>query len=214
MAVAKPPHLEVIITARHVSVDISNKYYFIVQTGSLVAADMQSVADWIQTKYVAPILSTMARETTVYPPVCKYQNGASYFESTGADGPETGGSTISDPGEEPAGMMPEQNAVVLQKRTNLGGRSKRGRWFFGFVPELFAVDSTLNDNAVGQYQTLAKVLLAVQTITPISKTLLPVHYDAKNNAFHQLTQERACQEIMSRRDRRYPKWPLFYNAAT
>lgn len=50
---------------------------------------------------------------------------------------------------------PELVAVVIRKRTSHGGKTGRGRWFIGCVPEDYTTIGVLGSTAIAAYQSLA-----------------------------------------------------------
>lgn len=103
-------------------------------------------------------------------------------------------------------MMPEENAVVIQRRTGLPGRSKRGRVYIPYVSEEAAIDSTLDAPYITLYKSLATALK-----TPLVSggiTLSPRTPSFKDSTLYPVVETRVLSEICSRRQRRFPKRPL------
>lgn len=103
-------------------------------------------------------------------------------------------------------MFPEECAVVIQRRTGLPGRDKRGRIFIPFIGEADADDSTLTAPAVTRFKALATALK-----TPLVSggiTLSPRTPSFQSGILNPVIQCRVLSEICSRRQRRSPKRAL------
>lgn len=130
-----------------------------------------------------------------------WRDGTEQFDAISNEAPFVG--VIS-----PAGVMPEEVAVDVQRRTGRAGRQSRGRVFFPFVPSSFVVGSTLTSAAITAYQSAA-VPLGTTAVISVgggdNAELTPKHFDRKANVLRQIVGVRVMQEVASRRDRRFIK---------
>jgi len=106
-------------------------------------------------------------------------------------------------------FMGEEVAVVLQRRTSKPGRSKRGRIFLPFVPVSYSSASTLTTTAITKYSAVGTAMEQDVVYDGVSYT--PATPNFKDNVLENVTQVRLVGEIMSRRDRRFPKRPAIFN---
>lgn len=103
----------------------------------------------------------------------------------------------------------EEIAVVIQRRSNSPGRNKRGRIFLPFVPQTFVNESSLSGPAVTAYKAVATAMEAERTYD--GTTYVPCTPNFKDGFLEEVKQCRLVGEIMSRRDRRFPKRPAVYS---
>lgn len=165
---------------------------------TMTQAALQTFANTLFTTLTVslePVLAGQAEFRQIY---MKLAGGSDELEAYSTNSPIAGGAA--------GDMFPEEVAVVIQRRTGKPGRNKRGRIFLPFVPEEFAVDSTLTATAVGLYKTLATALKTPFVSGGI--TLSPLTPDFKNSILEPVIQTRVLSEVMSRRQRRFPKKPL------
>lgn len=64
----------------------------------------------------------------------------------------------SGPGTVTGDALPGFAAAIIQKRTPNGGRSGRGRWYFGGVAEVLTTGSALNGAGQAAYGALASII--------------------------------------------------------
>lgn len=121
------------------------------------------------------------------------------FEASSEAAPSPGSATAGD-------VLPEEDAVVIQRRTGLRGRGKNGRIFLPFVPEAFAIDSALTSAAITKYKALAaKIAQPIAAIEGLPHVLEPRQPNFKNNLLLPIVSCRVVDNTCSRRDRRTPK---------
>ena len=99
--------------------------------------------------------------------------------------------------------LPEEDVLCIQKRTGLVGRSKRGRIFFPFVPEIHQENGDLN--AAGLAAAAGLATMVKSNVVHSSTTFGPHHLDNKNSLLIPIVQTGYVTTICSRRDRRNPK---------
>lgn len=66
--------------------------------------------------------------------------------------------------------LPSYAAAVIQKRTSVGGKQGRGRWFVPFVPELFTDESLIEGASLAQYDLLGTAYMDSFIITGVACT--------------------------------------------
>ncbi len=205
-----PPHLQITMNFARGDARASCILYYLPTGGDpIVASNIAANCDAVQSTLATRFAECMAYPVTVLPCTGKYTSGANQFEATSTDGPVEGGVGSSSV---PLDCMPEENAIVIQRRTNLAGRSKRGRIFVPFVPETFANDSTINAIALPILKSLATDLVRKIEVSTFEIELMPVQPDWKNSLLHQVQSCRVVSEICSRMDRRLPRRPVAFLA--
>lgn len=102
-------------------------------------------------------------------------------------------------------VLPEQNCVVVQRRTGQPGRNKRGRVFIPFVPESYANGSSLSVTGHGAYQAIAGMIASNVTAGPDDSVFIPVTKNYKTATLENVVQGRFLTEIGTRDDRKFIK---------
>jgi hypothetical protein len=207
-----PSHLEVTMNfAFKENANSCILYYLDLGNGSGVTdQEMENSADAIQAMVGPAFAACMSPATKVNPCTVRWKSGVDYYEAQSTDNPITGSylptqMTLED-------LLPEECAVVIQRRTNLGGRSKRGRIFVPFVPETLATDSALTEIGLAKYKNVGtKIMQTVEMAGP-GIMWTPCTPDWKNGNLHQILHTRVVSEICSRKDRRAPRRPVYYQA--
>lgn len=136
-----------------------NVLWFLFDSGSL-PSDLQglafSLADQLNTNINDPLSVLTTSETDLIGiHVSMHINGVIYDSVV----PFT-----SLTGDEPADTLPEYCAAVVQKRTAVAGRSGRGRWFVGCVPETAADNSSLVPTYIADMETLAAAFITTLNV--------------------------------------------------
>lgn len=168
--------------------------------GTLNQTNLNTFANTLFTTLQVSVLPCLAPDAEFVQVKIKAFEGSNEFEALSTGAPVSGTAT----GE----MMPEENAVVIQRRTGKIGRSKRGRIFFPFIAEPDADDSELTTSAINKFKTLCTAI-----ITPFvggGMTVNPVTPDFKNGVLETVTQARVVGSIMSQRPRRDPRVPTVF----
>jgi hypothetical protein len=174
--------------------------YMVPTNGTPDPAKMNLLADTFAAKYKGPIKDVLPTTCQLVNVRVLWNGDDTQFEGASTDGPDVG-LVESD-------FMGEEIAVVLQRRTNFRGRNMRGRIFIPFVPKDYVLQSTLTTEAINNYTSLCDVLKTSTTYD--AKTYEPRHVDRKTQTTPAITSWRLVGEIMSRRDRRFPKRPVVY----
>lgn len=178
-----------------------NRLYYSVATPPTTIAHLNSAADIIRAsvgvKYI-PLLSEqcglVAVQTEYYAPDSELQG-----DSTDGD---TDGSGEGDP-------FPDEVCLEIQRRTGRRGRENRGRIFISGIAEAHAGAGRLVGAIEVPAQALADSMKLVLNGAPASVgAMTPKHWDRKNNTLETVTDCRAMDVLVSRRDRRRPLVPL------
>lgn len=123
--------------------------------GGTAQDDAQTVADALRDAFDDPMNAVTTEETDLIGVHVAYTiSGSTYI----AVAP-----FLNETGSIPEDTLPEYCATVIQKRTASPGKSGRGRWYIGCVPETFADNSELTDAAIAAYAALKTQLVTGQT---------------------------------------------------
>lgn len=137
-----------------------------------------------------------------------YYGGSSQLDAigSGALGPGNGGRSVP--------CLPEEDAVVIRKKTGLAGRTHRGRIFMPLVPAEFQIDGRLTDDGMSAYQDLAYKFKQVWTFSGdiAAVTGTPKHAAWSAGTLDTIVETGVVADVLNRRDRRDPK-ALFYVAS-
>lgn len=158
-------------------------------------ATVTTYANAFNTAYataVAAALTTAHQLTSV---TLKWVTGGAEVEGDNNNGPVAG--TVS------GDTLPEVNTMVIQRRTGLVGRMKRGRIFFPYVPESFQDEGDLSGSGITAAAALAGMVKS--DVVASGVTYKPQHFDHKNNVLVPVVQAGYLNQVTTRRDRRSPK---------
>lgn len=179
-------------------------YYRLANGPAPSAGEMIGIADDFQTHFgggaqgILPVQCRMARVSAMW------KSGAVQVEGVSGNNPVVGGVSGSD-------ILPEEDAVLLRRRTGLAGRSKRGRVFLPYVPETFQASGTLTQAARTAYSTFGGLMMSTLS-TGTGQDFEPCTVDFKNGALLPLVAVEYVSTTVSRRDRRHPKRLFSYPA--
>lgn len=211
---AFPPYLQVTLNWSSSSVSYESKLYYRAAGGGEAYWDqtnIKTIADAIYAKIDGPLRAVIPAYVFLNPITVRSQGGAIDVEDQSSEDSAPGLYVTSIPELDETDVMPEGNQVVIQRRTGLRGRSKRGRVFLPFVPEELADNSTLNAVGLDRYKAVAGVFSSNITV-PEYGDLEAVTLDYKNQLCLHVTQCRVVSEVLYRRDRRAPKRPVYFAA--
>lgn len=160
---------------------------------------MPGIADTIHAKFNGP-LRAIFEPTTFFEGIdLVYLTSDVRWEASSTEDPQAGTAAAGD-------VLPEEDAVVIQRRTGLPGRGKHGRIFLPFVPEAFALDSALTVAALTKYKDVATAMgEAVAGVEGEVPPLFPRTPLFKLNVLQPVVACRVLDNTCSRRDRRDPK---------
>lgn len=159
-------------------------------------ANVGTFANAFKTAFSTAIPPSMAENCEVQKITLKHVTGGSEVEGDNTNGTIAGTVTSSD-------TLPEEDVVVIQRRTGLVGRNKRGRVFWPYVPETFQADGELQGGAITVYTAIATMIK--NPVTGSGNTYSPCTLDHKNGILVPVVQTGVVLQICSRRDRRSPK---------
>ena len=173
-----------------------------------------AVADFILAKLGTACRAVIPPYIKFNPIVVRTHGDGTDLEDTSSEASGAGTYTIlqSELGLGENDVLPEGNQVVIQRRTGLAGRSKRGRVFIPYVPETFCDNSTLNAVGLPKYKTLAQKIAQSIEAGDNGETLDACTPDFKNQVMVHVTHARVVSEVLYRKDRREPKRPVYFKA--
>jgi len=165
-------------------------------TGTSTAPDPQTeandIAEAIQAMISPNLADCVTTETTCIGVEATVNTGGSAFVGVSAF-TDLAGTVVGD-------TLPEYCAVVVQKRTAAPGRSGRGRWFLGCVPESFADNSSVEDTAKSAYTTMLNPMSAPLTVDGL--TLTPQLHSALNDSLTPIVVLHIDDQLGTQRRRR------------
>lgn len=194
-----PAHLAVTLRLLHRDDEANCILYYTKSSGpGPEPASISDEADWFDAAFRAKMLLCINPDVRWLGTRVRYLTTDLDLEGYSTDGSAVG-TAVSDDTE------PEEVAVLIQRRTSLPGRNKRGRIFLPFVPSDYLEGSALNETAIGFYSAVALEIAETQINTATANTWTPVQPNWKDGNLIPVTHTRLDSEVKSRRDRREPK---------
>lgn len=195
-------HLEVTLTYQddH-SARYTNKLYYAATVGTISLANINTMCGELEAALLTTLRPCFSNVVHIQPLFAVWKAGAVQFEGQAMAGDHSGT-------QDEAENLPEDDAVIIKRTTGKGGRSKRGRIFMPFVPEIFQSSSALTDEAITIYRSWAKAIKIEQVLPTSGITLVAKQPDFKNDVLEDLLETWVVRDIRSRKDRRYPKYEL------
>jgi len=123
------------------------------------------------------------------------------FYSEGQPYTATGLTTVT--GSITGDQLPDYAAVVMQKRTATSGRSGRGRWYVGPVPELFSDENVITDTAHTAYELVRADWFATLDVAGWG-FMLPCLNSVKDQVLRRLTGGATNIVLGTIRGRKFP----------
>lgn len=164
---------------------------------ALDAANVQTAANDFKTAYATAIPAVITSSHTLHRVELVQTSGVNQIDAV-SNSAAVAGSVSGD-------VMPEEVAVLIQRRTGLVGRNKRGRVFIPCVPDSFVTGSGLTSGALTAYTAVATMIKSGVNTNSAVNSFEAVQPDYKTNQLETITQCRAYSEVVSRRDRRFIK---------
>lgn len=195
-----PRHFEATLRFRRGNAQASCILYYTPDVGSGEPdfENMPMIADAVHAHFSGAIQGIINVGTEFLGVDVIYATTDVRWEASSTEG-AVAGEVVGDP-------LPEEDAVVVQRRTGLPGRGKSGRVFLPFVPETFATDSALTAGALVEYKAFAlKMSEFVAAVEGGFPALSPVQPIFKTSTFLPVISCRVLDNTCSRRDRRDPK---------
>lgn len=154
---------------------------------------------------VAPLLPDQVKITAVQ---AIFESDTVFIDRFSSNGPFPGTAAVivlEDPGSR---VLPDQDAVIIQRRTDLRGRENRGRMFIPGLWEDFNNEGKLSAVAAPLARDVATYFGADQTFGGV--LCHARHWARKTNDIVPVTECRALYDLGSRRDRapRAPHIPV------
>lgn len=153
--------------------------------------DALNIADALVSHFDATLAAVMTTETLLHGVQVSYHISGDVYVA-GTSFPSLTGQVAQD-------TLPEYCATVIQKRTGTAGKSGRGRWYIGSVPEGFVDGSYINGPAAVLYDTLRDQLIA--TVPALGGSLVPVHYSKKLDTTYDVLSGSVNQNLGTERRR-------------
>lgn len=141
-----------------------------------------------------------------------YGSGGAQFEANSTTAAKQGLVTAVTPGSVSdetlsavADTLPDEAALIVQKRTGQAGRTKRGRWFFSGLSEQCQNAGEIDIEWRQTFKDFANVLSNDVTVsTGFSTVMHARHLDNKNSVLEPITKCYAIRTLGTRKDRRKP----------
>lgn len=152
-------------------------------------------ANSFRTAYSTAIAAALPTACNLDKVTLRWVSGGSEVEGDNSNGVVAG--TVS------GDVLPEEDVIVIQRRTGFVGRNKRGRIFFPFVPEAFQADGALNSTGLTAAAGLAAMVKS--NVVSGATTYNPQTPNWKDGGLLAVTQAGYVTTTCSRRDRRSPK---------
>ncbi len=206
-------HLEATITWTSSSVSYQSKLYYVeAGAGALTLDNIVQAADFVLAKIKVALREAIPPYVTLQPLVVRFRTSSVDIEDTSSEAGAVGlwSGAMTGPGLEDD-VLPEGDQIVIQRRSSLAGRSKRGRIFLPFVPEELVDNSTINAAGLVIYKKIATKFAQTIEMEDLG-TWSPVTKDYKNGVLVPVTHCRVVSEVCTRRDRRMPKRPVAFRA--
>lgn len=162
---------------------------------TITLANVALFANDFKTAFTSAIQGALSDVAAMDSLTLKWVTGGNEVEGNNNNG-AIGGSVGGD-------CLPEEDVIVIQRRTGKVGRSKRGRIFFPFISEDFVEDGELN--AAGKTAAAALAAMVKSNVTAQGAVFNPKTLDHKNNVLETVVQAGYITATCSRRDRRFPK---------
>lgn len=163
-------------------------------------ATIVSFADDFKTAFEGASLPALPSACALQAVYLIYKSGSTFVDGYS--------STAAAAGTVSGDYLPERSAVCIRRRTGLAGRNKRGRIFWPFVPESFQNKGLIAAAGITAYGDVASMVSNTVTAGPDSNVHVPQHLDHKTSTLVPITNTGFLSEVVSRRDRAYPKHPL------
>lgn len=174
-------------------VHVAALYY---ELGAAPAGDLQvftqSFANAIHDEFEAALQAILTDEAEFAGVQLTVNVGGVAYSASSNNGAVAG--TINTTDE-----LPNNVAVVIQKRTAQPGKSGRGRFYIGCVPESFVDSNAVDPAAQALYNTFAEHVNATIVVSGIS--CAPRHHSKKLNALYPIVQLKVVRYV-GRRDKR------------
>jgi hypothetical protein len=172
--------------------------YYTPQGGDpgMTAALVQTVANDFKTAFTSAMPGVLNTSHTFNRVEVQFQGASTQHDAVSNNGSVTG--------SVPNLPLPEEVAVVIQRRTGTPGRSRRGRVYLPFVPAQHVTGSTLNTGGVSAYQAVATMMVN-DVDAGDGQLWLPVQPSFKENNLFDISAARVYNEVCSRKDRRFVK---------
>jgi hypothetical protein len=163
--------------------------------GTIAVADGQDAADQLavamDTNIKPTLISILASDSKYFNMNVEVNIGGVVFTSNFG----TSGTAGTNDGV----TSPESNAVIIRKRTAHPGKTGRGRWYIGCVPEDYTTIGQLSSGAHTAYEALASAYRGDQ-VTALA-TWGSYHHSKKDDALYSILSTKVIDFVKTERRR-------------
>lgn len=167
-------------------------HYFQVGTFTIDQAAAESLAEVVDNGPGANLKDCISAD-------CEYTETVAYI-NTGGVVYSARSNTSAAVGNISGQSMPDYAAAVIQKRTMVGGKTGRGRWYLGCCPEEFNDTGKLNSSAHVNYDTWGAS--AISDAVAATGTWRAGHLSRKDDTCVRITSWVTAPNFGTRRKRR------------
>jgi len=187
---------------------MSFTHRYTISGGSVTLSNVNTIAQQLYDGWGEVILAVMSTRDKFVAVKVKYFGGSAQMEGVSSGDPNAGSVAATD-------TLPEEDCVVIRKRTGLQGRTHRGRCFIPLVCEVHQNDGRLTDDAIALYVSLANKFKDTWTFSgPIAGlTGTPKHAAFAAGTLDTIQEVGLVVDVLNRRDRRDPKALIYQRAA-
>lgn len=158
------------------------------------------VANQLATGWATEITGVLTSACKFVGTHCIYYGGAANYEAFSDMTPAVGTVATNQ-------SLPEEDCVVIRKRTGLADRTHRGRVFVPLVPETLQAESRLTDDGITAYEALAYKFKTQWAFTDdlVGMVGTPKHAAWKAGTLDTIVETGVVVDVLNRRDRRDPR---------
>lgn len=177
-------------------------------TPSITMANSPFVANQLASGFEAEFCAVLTTACKFVGTHVIYYGGSTNFEAYSDNTPAAGTVATNQ-------SLPEEDCVVIRKRTGLADRTHRGRIFVPLVPETLQEESRLTDAGITAYNALAYKFKQVWSFDESLAGMVgtPKHAAWKAGTLDTIVETGVVVDVLNRRDRRDPR-ALIYQPAS
>lgn len=174
----------------------SRLYYLPQSAFSPTLANIATFANGFRTAFLTAVTGAHCPDVVMSSVALRWVSGGLEVEGENNNGVIVG--TI------PGDTLPEEDVLVIHRRTGMIGRQNRGRVFWPFVPKDFVGDGG-ELSASGILAAVALAGMVKSNVVSNGTTFIPQTIDFKDAVARPVVQSGYLVATGSRRDRRFPK---------
>jgi len=153
-----------------------------------------ALADMLFTALTDPVTEALTAESSMETVVVSQNSGGVVYTGQTAGSPVFGDITDTQP-------LPAFNAVVIQKRTAVPGKSGRGRWYFPLIPETLVGNNSIDPADLDKYTSIMEEYTSGRVVSGLSCTA--AHHSAKNDSLTEIIFSRVDPVVGTQRGRKF-----------